>query len=139
MKTCLTCSKPVTNLHMTFCPACERIDNQAFAAYQADRSRAPRLEPIISISNEVLRSIQQENISETKDLAAKKNRLRKLKRELDAADQGWAFLWIESKRRREIKKQHTQLNDEIKNDEANLSRLKAIRKEVDQMIIAFGD
>jgi hypothetical protein len=124
---------------MTFCPACERIDNQAYAAYQANRSRAPRLEPIITISNEVLRSIQQENISETKDLAAKKNRLRKLKRELDAADQGWAFLCIESKRRRDVKKQSTQLDDEIARDEADLLQLRAARKKVDKMILTFGD
>ena len=138
MKACKTCQRPVTNLHMTYCATCDREANQLTAAYQAKRLNAPPLKNLISISEEELQSMRRITIKESKDLTARKKRLQKMQQELDTADRGWAFLWIESERRRKFNAMETQLDTDIRTDEANIQKLRIVRQNVDKMIKEIG-
>jgi len=123
---------------MTLCETCEGLHNQSIAAYRTNRSNAPRIDTLISISEEELRSIRNDNMSESKNLSANKKRLHNRRNELATADQGWAFLWIESQRRRSINAERSQLDDEIRVDEERLLKLRKIRREVDKLIEEIG-
>lgn len=132
MKRCQTCERPLTNLMDSTCRACIASTLEADKAYQ--RQQAPQVAPLITISEEQLRAMRNGNRGEARDTARELKALKTLRAQIDATDQGWKFLWIESARRRATNRVRTDIDAKIAEDEAELVRLRRVRDSIDRQI-----